>query len=81
MVLAGCEGEVHMYSLFVDDSGQVGQEAVATARRALAQGEPLPQVTHSLHLSVLGCKLAASISLMQECLCSLSMEGWRGDFQ
>ena len=45
MVLAGCEGEVRMYSLFVDDSAQAGQQAVATARQALAQGEPLPQVS------------------------------------
>ena len=33
-----------MYSLFVDDSAQAGQQAVATACQALAQGEPLPQV-------------------------------------
>ena len=44
MVLAGCEGEVHMISLFVDDTAHMGQQAVATARQALAQGEPLPQV-------------------------------------
>lgn len=33
-----------MYSLFVDDCAQAGQHAVATARQALAEGEPLPQV-------------------------------------
>lgn len=70
MVLAGCEGEVHMYSLFVDDSAQAGQQAVATAREALAQGEPLPQVTHSLSLTVLGCEHASNLFVTYESLAS-----------
>ena len=48
MVLVGCEGEVRMFSLFVDDTAHMGQQAVATARHALAQGEPLPQVITSV---------------------------------
>ena len=46
VVLAGCEGEVHMYSLFVDDTAEVGKQAVAGARRSLAlEVEPLPQAS------------------------------------
>ncbi|KAL3140168.1 hypothetical protein ABBQ38_004444 [Trebouxia sp. C0009 RCD-2024] len=72
VVLAGCEGEVHMYSLFVDDSGQAGQEAVAIAGRALAQGEPLPQV---------GTPSAApssgqAVSAMAGSLERLGSQGW-----
>ena len=47
LVLAGCEGEVHMFSLFVDDTGEAGRQAVATARQALAEGEKLAQVAPS----------------------------------
>lgn len=45
VVVGGCEGEVHMYSLFVDDTAAAGQQALATALKALAAAERLPQVS------------------------------------
>ena len=51
VVVAGCEGEVHMYSLFVDDTAAAGQQALATALKALAAGERLPQVSLSASLA------------------------------
>ena len=49
--MAGCEGEVHLYSLFIDDTAQAGRQAVATACQALAQGEPLPDQASQPHLT------------------------------
>ncbi|DBA73782.1 TPA: hypothetical protein ACH3X2_009751 [Trebouxia sp. C0005] len=51
VVVAGCEGEVHLYSLFIDDTAQAGRQAVATACQALAQGEPLPDQASQPHLT------------------------------
>ncbi len=61
MVVAGCEGEVHIYSLFVDDTAQTGRQAVATARQALSAGEALPQVGETAAV------LLVSIHLMSAC--------------
>ncbi len=68
MVVAGCEGEVHMYSLFVDDTAQAGRQAVATACEALAQGVPLPDqasqphVTKRLTAETLACGTRSEIA-------------------
>ena len=48
VVLAGCEGQVHMYSITVDDTAQAGQRAMATALEALSAGETLPAL-HASH--------------------------------
>ena len=50
VVVSGCEGEIHVYSIFVDDTAHMGWQAVATARQALAEGEAMPQASSpSLH--------------------------------
>ena len=42
VVLAGCEGQVLMYSISVDDTDQTAQTALATALEALSLQEALP---------------------------------------
>lgn len=42
VVLAGCEGQVLMYSIDVDDTAQTAQTALATALEALSLQEVLP---------------------------------------
>ena len=55
VVLAGCEGEVHLYSIFVDDTAQAGKQAVATARQALSMPEALPDQASHTHVALYMC--------------------------
>ena len=48
VVLAGCEGQVHLYSITVDDTAQAGQRAILTALDVLSEGEALPAL-HASH--------------------------------
>ena len=73
--MAGCEGEVHMYSLFVDDTAQAGRQAVATACHALALGEPLPDQASQPHITkrftaeALACDTHSEIAFSCEVSC------------
>ena len=73
--MAGCEGEVHMYSLFVDDAAQAGRQAVATACHVLAQGEPLPdqasqpRITKTLIAETFGCGICYDTAFQTWTIC------------